>query len=214
MSSGPGAGSLVDRAIERRLAPVRAGAARDVERLVEATYEVTRRQGTVEPTLRAILSAAGLSTEAFYRHFESKDELLVVVLADGRQRLAGYLAHRMERAPEGWGRVRAWIEGVLAQAADATAAERTRPFVANLGRLTERFPDEVARSVDAMVEPLERALAAAVPAARRARDRRADAMAVYRLSFSAMQTHVLSRTAPSRREVDHLVEFCRRGVGA
>jgi hypothetical protein len=137
-----------------------------------------------------------------------------VELADGRQRLAGYLAHRMERAPEGWGRVRAWIEGVLAQATDPVAAERTRPFLANLGRLTERFPEEVARSVGAMVEPLEEALAAAVAPGRRAQDRRADAMAVYRLSVSAMQTHVLSKSAPSRHEVDHLVAFCRRGVGA
>jgi AcrR family transcriptional regulator len=203
---------LVERAVERRLAGARADAVRDVDRLIEATYAVAQREGTVEPTLRAILREAGLSTEAFYRHFSSKDELLLVVLADGRHRLTGYLAHRMERADEGFDRVQAWIEGVMAQAADPVAASRTKPFLANLGRLTERFPGEMARSVDAMVDPLHRALDAAVPPAIRPRDRRSDAMAVYRLALSAMQTHVLSGTAPSEHEVDHLVAFCRRGV--
>jgi len=183
--------NLVDPHGQGRDRFARAEAERDVDRLVEATYLLAQRQGTVEPTMRAILRQAGLSTEAFYRHFSSKDELLLVVLADGRHRLAGYLTHRMDRAPEGFERVRAWIEGVMAQAADPVAASRTKPFVANLGRLTERFPEEMARSVDAMVDPLHRALTRAVAPGVRPRDRRADAMAVYRLVISAMQTHVL-----------------------
>lgn len=73
-----------------------------------------------------IVRAAGLSNQAFYRHFKGKDELLLVLLEDGRERLAATIERRMARASGDAGRVRAWIEAVLAQACDVEAAEATR----------------------------------------------------------------------------------------
>jgi hypothetical protein len=118
---------LVERAINRAIAEQYAQAAQEVDRIVDATYRVIEREGTVEPRIRDILQEAGLATQAFYRHFRSKDELLLVILDDGRRRLAQYLVHRMEKASGPVAEVRAWIEGMLAQAADPGAASRTSP---------------------------------------------------------------------------------------
>jgi len=206
---------LVDRAISRAISAHRRTAAQDIDRIIEATYRVVERQGTVDPKLRDILDEAGLSTEAFYRHFHSKDELMLVLLGDGRHRLAGYLGHRMDKAGDPLGRIRAWIEGVLAQAVDSGAASRTRPFLANLSRLTERFPEEQRLSVRSLVTLLDEALAAASEAQEiTTTDPARDALAVYQLVISVMEAHILAGTKPAPGDIEHLVGFCLRALGA
>jgi AcrR family transcriptional regulator len=130
----------------------------EVQRLIDAGYTVMRRTGTLEPRVTDIVREARLSNQAFYRHFRGKDELLVAILDDGRRQLVTYLEHRITRAPTGEARVRAWVEGVIEQARNATAAENTRPFAINSARLADRFPDEVARSRELLVRPLREAV--------------------------------------------------------
>src|SRR5688572_12660528 len=89
---------IVQSAIQRTLARRVEAYEDEVQRLVDATYRVIARTASVDPTVRDILAEAGLSTQAFYRHFRSKDELLVVLLDDGRRRIVDYLAHRMDKA--------------------------------------------------------------------------------------------------------------------
>jgi AcrR family transcriptional regulator len=203
--------SLTRRAVERAVAGRQASYAEELQRIVEATYRVIERTGTVDPTLRDILRECHLSTQAFYRYFTSKDELLLVLLDDGGRRLLGYLTYRMERATGPEGRVRAWIEGVLAQAADEAAAGRTRPFVANEARLAERFPAEQQASVDLLVGLLVESIVE-LNASKRAEARR-DADAVYHLAFGALRRHLTRGTRPTRGEVDHLARFALRGIG-
>ena len=198
---------LVDRAVQRSLAGRAEAYADEVQRIVEATYRVVERTGSLDPTVRDILEESGLSTQTFYRHFRSKDELLVALLDDGRRQIADYLTHRMAKASGVTDRVRAWVEGVLAQAADATAAGRTRPFLANLDRLAEGYPEEQRASAVAMVAPLEEALVSAgVP------DPAAQAHLVYLVVVAAMHEHIRDRTKPAPRDVDRLVTFCLRAL--
>jgi AcrR family transcriptional regulator len=206
---------LVQRAITRAISDRYRAAAEDVDRIIEAAYRVVERMGKVDPRLRDILDEAGLSTEAFYRHFESKDELLLVLLADGRHRLAGYLAHRMDKAGDPLGRVRAWIEGVLAQAVDPVAASRTRPFLTSLNRLAEQYPDEQQSSFQVLVELLRDALVSASEAGLITdTDPGRDALAIYQLAISVMESHILAGTKPSATDIDHLVAFSLRAIGA
>ena len=172
-----------------------------VQRLVDATYRVIERTGDVDPPIRAVLRESGLTNQAFYKCFRSKDELLLVLLDDGRRRLVGYLERRMARVESREAKVRAWVEGVLAQAGRADAASRTRPFLTNQHRLVEQFPDQQQASVDLLVDLLADVVA----------DRR-DAEAVYHLSFGALHAHLSRGTRPTPAEVDHLVGFCLRAV--
>ena len=167
--------TLARRAVERAVADRQAEYAHEMQRIVEATYDLIERTGSLDPSLRDILAHTGLSTQAFYRLFRSKDELLLVLLDDGRRRLVDYLAGRMAAAGSPPDRVRAWMEGVLAQASTARAAERTRPFLANEDRLSELFPEEQRESVDLLVDLLVVPLTEASPdgrAGRRAPPRR------------------------------------------
>src|SRR5438093_773061 len=114
--------TIASRSIERSVEERRATYVEEIRTIVEAAYRVIERTGEFDPKLRDILREAGTSNQAFYKHFRSKDELLLLLLDDGRRKLLGYLAHRMDKATTPAGRVRAWIEGVLAQAVDAKAA--------------------------------------------------------------------------------------------
>jgi AcrR family transcriptional regulator len=210
--------TLARRAAERSLADRQASYALEIQRIIDATYRVIGRTGSFDPTLRDILQEAGLSTQAFYKHFRSKDEVLLVLLDDGRQRLLGYLGHRMRKATTPAGRVQAWIEGVLAQAANPDAASRTRPFMANRDRLAERFPAEQQASVDQLVDILAEAVgqARAVPrpAGTASEQDRRDAMAIYHVSFGALHAHLVAGTRASAAETHHLVRFSLAGVAA
>ena len=68
------------------------------------------------------MAAAGLSNDAFYRHFRSKDALVTALLEDGGERLRSYLAHQMAKEATPEGKVRRWVAGVLAQADGDIAA--------------------------------------------------------------------------------------------
>jgi AcrR family transcriptional regulator len=212
--------SLTQRAVEQAFASRQASYAKELQRIVEATYRVIERTGTVDPTLRDILKASGLSTQAFYRYFTSKDELLLVLLDDGRRLLVGYLQHRMDSAPSPAAKIKAWIEGVLAQAADPAAAHRTRPFVVSEARLAEKFPVEQQASVDLLLDLLVPEIKALkdmgkAPARVRAvRPVRADAQAIYHLAFGSLRQHLTRGTGPSRSEIDHLAAFALAGIGA
>ena len=205
--------TLARRAVERTVAERMAELAGSMQRVVEATYELVERTGTVDPPMRQILARTGLSTQAFYRLFRSKDELMLVLLDDGRRRLVAHLERRMARAGSPEARVRAWVEGVMAQAADPRAASRTRPFVASEDRIAEAFPEEHAASVDQLVDLLVAPLAE-LAGGRRTAVVRGDAEAVYRLTLATLRDHLLSRQRPAPATVEHLVGFCLRGVGA
>src|SRR5262249_34021923 len=140
--------AVLTRGIERALAPREQALVDEVNQIIEATYRVISRTETLDPPLRGILREAGLSTPAFYRHFRSKDELLVGLLEQGWNILRAYLAHQMEKVDDPAARIEAWIRGMLAQAADPEAARRARPFAVNLYRLATLFPDEYRASRD------------------------------------------------------------------
>jgi AcrR family transcriptional regulator len=145
-------GTLANRAVDRSLGDRRTQYAEEIQRVLEATYDLIEQTGNVDPSLRDILAASNLSTQAFYRYFQSKDELFLLLLDDGRRRLVGSLERRMNKATTAADRVRAWIEGVLAQASDTRAAGRTRPFLTDQDRLAEAFPREQQASVDLLVD--------------------------------------------------------------
>src|ERR1700730_4642420 len=88
----------------------------EVRRLLDAALKVIGDNGTTARARVAdIVAAAGLSNEAFYRYFPSKDALVAALLEDGTQRLVHYVDHQMGKETTPEGRVRRWVEAVLSQ---------------------------------------------------------------------------------------------------
>lgn len=201
--------SLADRLVDRSLAERHEAYAAEVRQILEAAYRVVARTGHLDPPVRSILAEAGLSNPAFYRHFKSKDELLLVMLDEGRRGLAEYLDRRTAAvtgtsAEAGDRRVAEWVRGVLAQATDPDAALRTRPFVVEVERLHSRFPEEQAESERRLVDQLAVLLGG----------RGEWAGTVYALVFGELARHLRSESPPSPEDVERTVRFVLAGIVA
>ena len=146
-----------------------------------------------------------MSNQAFYRHFASKDALLLAVLADGQRQLVDYLRARVASTSDPESQVRRWIEGVLAQARNPDAADATRPFAINGARLADRYPADLASTHAELLDTL-------APSVRALGGSNDDAALVCELCLARMNDAITNRRKPPEREVQHLVEFCLAGV--
>lgn len=88
--------------------------------IIEAAYTCLSQPHSGPIPVAAILQRAGVSTRAFYRHFESKDELFLAMLRQESDALAGRLDRIVDRAP---GRpidqLKAWISEMFGLVYDA-----------------------------------------------------------------------------------------------
>lgn len=205
--------SFAGRAVERTLERRRARYASEVTRLVEAALELIESTGELEPRVSEIVARAGLSNQAFYKHFRSKRELLVAVLDAGIERLADHLAERMAERDEPLERVRAWLEGITAQALRDKAAAATRPFALSRERLASAYPDEVAESEVRLTALVRDALgdaraAGVLPFV----DPERDAETLYHLAMGWMQSRLRAGDVADPGDAERLVTFALAGL--
>lgn len=174
-----------------------------MRRLLDAALAVMREGGTASRARVAdIVAAAGLSNEAFYRYFPSKDALVDALLEDGAARLRSYLAHQMEKERTPEAKVRRFVVGVLSQADDDIA--RTTLAVlynASGGGAGQALGRHFASG------PLATLLHDPFAALGAARPRLAASFAAHAV-LGSLSDHLWQHTRPGRDEVDHLVACC------
>jgi len=68
--------------------------------LIKAALKAIAIEGPDKFTLRDVARRAGVSAPAVYRHFESKEDLLIAVVGDAAERLGAALAEAVARAPD------------------------------------------------------------------------------------------------------------------
>ena len=202
------ASSVAARIADRSLAKRGAAHASEVRRLLDAALEVMRRCGTTSrPRVADIVAAAGLSNDAFYRYFPSKDALVAALLEDGTERLQAYLAHQMAKASTPVARVRRWVEGVLGQAADEDVAAATLAVLWNGGSLGEGLtpgrPSPSAALAILLVAPLAE-LGSAEP--------ELDAALLAHAVVGRLSDHLWDRVGPTPAEVERVAAFCLAAV--
>lgn len=187
----------------------------EVELLINATWAVAARTGSVEPGVREILQEAGLSTKAFYRHFRSKDELLLVALDRASNVLVEYLEYRMSQADDPLGRIGEWIDGCLRQAVNPSAARRILPWTLGFGRIAAIFPEQLERNQDAIIALLEREIRAAVESGDgQSPDPAGDAQIIFAYTSHTVHRHLVNGTAPDSGASVRLAAFAQRALGA
>jgi len=195
------------RIAQRTLAKRGADYAGEIRRLLDAALEVMRQGGTASrPRVADIVAAAGLSNEAFYRHFPSKDALVAALLEDGTERLARYVGHQMRKEPTPEGKVRRWVEGVLSQTREEIAAT-TLAVLWNGGSIGESFASgrhSASVPLAALLHGPFADLGSANP--------EMDASLAAHATLGKISDYLWQRSAPSTAEVDHITEFCLRAI--
>jgi AcrR family transcriptional regulator len=85
--------------------------------IIDSAYECLSEPHSGAVPVAAILDRAGLSTRAFYRHFESKDELFLAMLRQVADALTERLDGIADRVPgDPPAQLTAWIETMFALA--------------------------------------------------------------------------------------------------
>ena len=195
----------VAEAIARQtLAKREAQYASEVRRLLDAGRDVMRACGTASsPRVVDIVTAAGLSNDAFYRHFPSKEALVAAIIEDGAARLGSYLEHQMAKETTPEARVRRWVEGVLAQAADDDLAATTRAVLWNGGRINDGLgsngPSHAATLARLLRDPF---------AELGSDDPSADAALAAHATIGVLSDCLGQRVRPTRAQIDRIIEFC------
>jgi len=204
----PAGPSLAEQAAQRSTAELVAARAREAEALMDAGLAIMIAHGTKRRvTVAEIVKASGLSNQAFYRHFASKDDLVAAVVEAGALRLAGYLTHHMAAKVTPHARVQAWVRGVLSQAIHPEIAHATRAVYWNGSGLAEPA-DAAARRSSAhvwqvLIEPLE-ALGSANP--------ERDAYMIGKLVFAVLFEALWADEPPDAGDLEALENFCLAGV--
>lgn len=200
---------VADRVARQTLARRGAGYASEVRRIIDAAMVVMQRCGTTSrPRVADIVAEAGLSNEAFYRHFKSKDALVTVILEDGAERLVSYLAHQMakERAPQS--QVRRWVVGVLSQA-NAEIAAATLAVLWNGGAL-EDGPASGRHFASAPLAVLLHRPFTELGS----HDPELHASLAAHATLGKLSDYLWRRVEPSRAEVERIADFCLAAVAA
>jgi AcrR family transcriptional regulator len=173
------------------------------------------RLQTTNPKVSDIVREAGLSNQAFYKHFRSKSELFLAILDDGQRELVTYLQHQTDKADTGVGKIRSWVVGIMSQAPVSADASATRGVMMNSHELQAEYPEECDRLNQLLTEPLIAAIRLAEEqGAIRPTDPQKAAMTIFRLAGSTAETYVLRRRVPSAEDVEFLVHFIMSGLGA
>jgi AcrR family transcriptional regulator len=194
-------GDVAAAIAHQRLAKRGAEYTSEIRRLLDAGLDVMRRCGTASsPRVSDIVAAAGLSNDAFYRHFGSKQVLVAAIIDDGSSRLASYLAHQMEKAPTAAGRVAAWVEGVMSQAADEEIASSTLAVLWNGATIGGNTTAPLAALLS---EPF---------ATLGSTDPDADAALCAHAAVGVLSDFLWSETKPTRAQIDHVTGFCLRAI--
>ncbi|GAA0734554.1 TetR/AcrR family transcriptional regulator [Dactylosporangium roseum] len=87
-------------------------------RIIEAAYRCLADSNGGGVSVNGILTAAGLSTRAFYRHFDSKDGLLLAMFRRDSGLVHDELTAVAATAPDAREALRRWIEGYLGLTAE------------------------------------------------------------------------------------------------
>jgi AcrR family transcriptional regulator len=212
-SSAPASPSGTARAVERSLAARRRRYADEVDRLVAAAFAAMRERDTIDPTVGEILAGAGLSTTAFYRHFPTKDDLLLTLLENAGATTRSYLDHLLDREADPARRIETWVRGMFDLVRSDELVAANRPVLLAHARLVERFPAEIARNTAALVAPLAEAIADA--RARRgqpAGNPPVDARLTHRLVYGVIGDLAAERRTPKPAEVDAVASYATRAL--
>lgn len=127
----------------------------DVRRtIVSAATEALREDGVRGLSVATVLERAEISTRAFYRHFDSKDEVVAAAFLALAQAERRRLQRRMAKSDQPVEAVAAWIDGRLDLAFDEHIRSDLRRL--SLEALSQVFtsPELIQPAFEEMLKPL------------------------------------------------------------
>ncbi len=188
----------------------------ELELLYGATLKVLRRNDYADVAIADILEEAGLSTRSFYRHFQSKDELLLMLYRRDAEAASDRLRARVGKAESSPEALEAWIDEILSFRFDRRKAERVALLGAASARRADGYAVEAVHSGKLLSAPLVEVLEAgkrdgSFPEA----DPRPHAEMIRAIVFDLGGLNSSGRgPVPRSTATQDVLRFCLRALGA
>ncbi|MGE0878755.1 MAG: TetR/AcrR family transcriptional regulator [Acidimicrobiia bacterium] len=129
-------------------------------RILDSALAVMKRNGYADASVADILEHAELSTRSFYRHFQSKDELLCAVYRRDAERAAERVDERTAQEKAPLDALLAWIDEVLSFWFDRRKAERVAVLGSEGARRAAGYEEATREGARLLTAPLIRVLQA------------------------------------------------------
>ena len=184
--------------------------------IIDAAYSCLSEPHSGPIPVAAILQRAGVSTRAFYRHFESKDELFLALLRQESDALADRLDRIVDEGPGNpVDQLREWIRGMFGWMDDAEMRMHLTVIDSDEVRTAKGYRETRERAhadrERSLVEILRRGRAdGSFPHA----DPEHDAVAISAVISREMINQMPGDEARLQRSLDWVLEFALRALGA
>jgi AcrR family transcriptional regulator len=181
---------LEETEARRRGRPRRFSSETERQLLLDAAVVVMSEYGYDGTAVNDVLEAAGLSTRAFYRQFDSKSALLTALIERERDRVAAYLEEAAKSADGPLAAVEAWIDAFLDLLYNPEIAPTTAIFTAPSVLASYTLATSLPEMQRRFCPPLIRALRAGHRAGvLKSPNPEADAYCIHALVHAAIDVH-------------------------
>ncbi|WP_106401487.1 TetR/AcrR family transcriptional regulator [Actinocorallia populi] len=215
-ASGNPQRAWADRAADRSPA-VRRSRDRTVQQamvMVQAARRLIEAKGT-SFTTQELAAEAGVALQTFYRHFSSKDHLLLALFEELLAEWTTRVDRSVRDLPDPLARLRFLMTIALDSLRGNLNPVGPKFMTAEHWRLYQLFPEEMSRANQLFADLIERELRAAAAAGQlRSADPAADAWLVMKLVMSVYHHYAFATSHEDADEVaDRLMSFCLRSFG-
>jgi AcrR family transcriptional regulator len=188
----------------------------DVRRaILVAASESVREQGVRGLSIAAVLERAQLSTRAFYRHFESKDQLVAAVFLEMARVEMRRLKRKMFKAANPVDAVAAWIDGRLDLAFEQNIRSDLRQLSLEAQSQMFASPELIQPAYAQMLEPLFEQLQRGLEdGVFHGIDPMADARSIQGVVWATTERHWATSDCERDDVRRTTLQFCLRGLGA
>jgi len=182
--------------------------------ILAAASKTLRERGVRGLSIAAVLERAGLSTRAFYRHFDSKDELVAAAFLEAARVEMRRLRRRMATAATEIDAVAAWIDARLDLAFDESIRSDLRSLSLEAQSQMFASPGLVqpayAELLKPLIEALRRGLRGGVF---RDIDPETEAQAIHGVVWAGTERQWATGDHDRDDVRERIVRFCLRGLG-
>jgi AcrR family transcriptional regulator len=195
--------------------PRRFESADELRLLLDAALVVMERNGYTDAAVAEILREADLSTRSFYRHFESKDQLLCALFRREADAAAALLRAKVDAAGTPREALDAWIDEILSFGHHRVKAARVSVLGSPGAMKADGYGEEMRYASRILTAPLEELLRrGAADGSLPLADPPADAPLIQSVVWAAAGLNPARDKPSSRAEAARQVRsFCERALG-
>jgi TetR/AcrR family transcriptional regulator len=207
---------VLDRSLRRAEEAARARMIGPTTRIVNAAIQLAIDSGGTTFTVQQLVDRAGVALQTFYRHFGSKDALMLAVVEEASRAENERIAEKAQLAGDPLSRLRVIVMTAFRSANRAVAGSLGSTIARETRRLREDYADELATLGAPFVRLLHDAISAADAAGLiHAEDPARDAELINELVSGAFTQAVNGGTGSSPLDSEaYIWRFCLRALGA